>query len=1430
MASSSSHPNPNAYYHALQLKLKSDNYLLWRNQLLPILTFQKLIPHIDGTGVAPPPTVTVDGKTAPNPAYTTWNEDDNQTVIILHSSLTEESAAVIVGLTTAREIWVALDAAYNNTSVERVQLLRDSLRTVVRGSKSVADYGREFKAVCDQLSAIGHPIETDEQNHLFATGLGSDFLPFSLTAKALSPNASLAEMIAKAQSFELLSRSISNQTPTPAVAFPAQAATFAPPSRNPTNITLSGNNNRNPRNQGNSRFRGNRTVDPCQWCGIRGHKANVCRKLLKLMDSSSAGHSDMSSSSANATVVDEELLAKAFTAKCGFNPADADWYVDSGASDHMTGMKTNMTNLKLKTGHNRVTFGNGESLPVTHKGNLTLTNNLHLNDVLVVPNINKNLLSVSMLTKSNNVDVLFSYPMFHIQDRMTKEIVAQGRCEDGLYVLQNPNKALVASVSCPKASFEEWHARLGHVSLDCIKLLEKLGVISLSSILPKPGICAPCQMAKAHKLPFNKDEKRALHPLDLVHCDLWGPSPVTGVHGFRYYAAFVDDASRFCWIYPLKTKSDFFLALQIFLNFVQTQFSTKLKVFQSDGGTEFTNKKVQQLFETNGTLHRISCPYTPQQNGRVERKHRHIVETGLTMLFHSKLNPNLWVEAFSTAVFVINQLPSRVLDGLSPFEILYKTKPDFNSFKPFECRVYPLLRPYSEHKLSPRSLPCIFVGYSSKHKGYKCLDPTSSKTFITRHARFDKQLFPNASPHTESSPSILSITSFLDTTNLSPRFCPTQPTTSPSCGPPNPNSTPITSQPNAPSEPIQPTNNPLPPCPLCVNTPVHESLAPNPSNTSPPDSDSSPPNSPMSSQSSSSSESIPDSATSASPIPTPPPPPPPLPSHPMQTRAKSGIFKPKHKVNLAYSTPLHHALLSSNDPKTHTSALKREEWKKAMITELLALHKNNTWSLVPRPPNRNIVGSKWLFRTKYRSDGSIERRKARLVAQGYSQVPGLDFTQTFSPVVKAATIRIVLTLAVINNWRLHQLDVNNAFLHGHLDETIYMEQPPGFTNEKYPTHVCKLNKALYGLKQAPRAWFHRLSVFLKSYGFTCSQADPSLFIFNRDSCLMYLLVYVDDLILTGNDNQSMGSFISTLHNEFAIKDLGDVNYFLGLEASHYNHGLFLSQANYAKEILSRANMLDAKPAHTPLASNTCLTSEGEKFHDPTLYRSIVGALQYLTITRPDLSFAVNQVSQYLQSPTVNHYQEVKRILRYVKGTPHYGLHFTRSAQPSVIGFSDADWARCLETRRSTYGYSIFLGGNLVSWSAKKQPIVARSSCESEYRAMANTAAEIIWVTHLLQELHALPPDRPTLLCDNQSALFLTQNPVAHKRAKHIELDYHFVRELVASGKLVTKFIPTKLQVADIFTKSLPRPQFKNFRRSLRLGPPPSRLRGDININ
>ncbi|KAJ0912622.1 putative RNA-directed DNA polymerase [Helianthus annuus] len=1129
---------------------------------------------------------------------------------------------------------------------------------------------------------------------------------------------------------------------------------------------------------------------------------------------------------------------------------------DTGATAHMLRSTTGLDASHPDSGNTRVTFGNGKSLPVSRIGSTTINNAIPLKNVLVVPNITKDLLSISPLTNDSPVDVLFSNNFFHIQDRKTAEVIARGTCENGFYVLSQGHKSLLAalSVSHLRASFDKWHSRLGHVAFDTISVLNKLGHVFLTSLLPKLGLCSSCQLSKAHRLPFIENEKRSSHVLDLIHCDLWGPAPIMSTDGYLYYVIFVDDFSRCTWFYPLKAKSDFFSILGVFLNFVQNQFSTTIKVFQSDGGTKFTNNRIQQFFQHHGIQHRISCPHTPQQNGRAERKHRHITETGLAMMFNSHAPANLWVDAFTSATYIINRLPRPILENKSPFEVLFKHPPSYANFRVFGCRVFLYLRDYTKHKLQPRSASCIFIGYSLKYKGYRCLDPTTSRVYTTRHAKFDEDTFSFSGKVSPIDEATLVFSNFDDTlpTPTTLQKSPTPPHTSHSspthslckicpldhCDSHSSTGQSLpTHQDHIPSQ-TQPTSayplsNQIHTSPNTQNhsahttpdTPNHSAqnlnqtvqLSPPPftaptSSSQPTRQTHNPSTTVNLSQPTSSSTSQFDASR-----------------HPMTTRSKSGIFKPKHFADLTdfSSNQLHHALFVNHTPKGYKTAAKNPKWVVAMHDEINALQNNNTWELVQRPTHSNVVGSKSIYRIKYKSDGSLDRYKARLVAQGFTQVPGLDFSHTFSPVVKSSTIRVVLSLATIFNWKLRQLDVNNAFLNGHLTETVYMEQPSGFVNPKFPNHVCKLNRALYGLKQAPRAWFQRLSAFLLTLGFHCSRADPSLFIYKKNNTLIYLLVYVDDVILTGNDEKVLNDFTTRLHTEFKLKDLGSLSYFLGLEVTHTSSGLFLSQAKYAYDIRTRAGLLDSKPVATPLTTTDTFTSNGTPFQDPTFYRSIVGALQYLTITRPDLSYAVNQASQYLQNPTTTHFQLVKRILRYVKGTLSYGLSFDRPIKTTLVGYSDADWARCVETRWSTCGYSIYLGGNLVSWSAKKQPTVSRSSCESEYRAMANTAAEIIWLTHLLRELNALPTDRPTLLCDNKSALFLSQNPVSHKRSKHIDIDYHFVRELVSSGQLHTKFIPTKLQVADIFTKSLPIPLFERFRTMLRVGPP-IRLKGGNN--
>jgi len=395
----------------------------------------------------------------------------------------------------------------------------------------------------------------------------------------------------------------------------------------------------------------------------------------------------------------------------------------------------------------------------------------------------------------------------------------------------------------------------------------------------------------------------------------------------------------------------------------------------------------------------------------------------------------------------------------------------------------------------------------------------------------------------------------------------------------------------------------------------------------------------------------------------------------------------------------------AEEPTCYSQASRFAEWRNAMSNEFSALMHNATWTLVPPSPCKNLVGCKWVFKIKRKSDGTIDRYKARLIAKGFHQQPGIDFGETYSPVVKPTTIRLVLSLAVTNNWPIRQLDVQNAFLHGDLQEAVYMTQPPGFIHPLKPHHVCHLRKALYGLKQAPRAWYSRLSSTLNEMGFRRSHADTSLFIHNMGSEFIYILIYVDDILVTGPNHSMIAQLIKRLQCDFVLKDLGPLTFFLGIEAIRVPLGLVLSQQRYITNLLKKTNMDKAKPVASPMSTIAQLSLfNGDSFSDMTLYRIVVGSLQYLSLTRPDISFAVNKVCQFMHKPTVHHWSAVKRILRYLQQTLSLGLLIRKDSSTNLQAFSDSDWVGCPDDRRSTGGLCVFLGSNLMGFDSCTTPI------------------------------------------------------------------------------------------------------------------------------
>ncbi|WVZ74588.1 hypothetical protein U9M48_022752, partial [Paspalum notatum var. saurae] len=431
-------------------------------------------------------------------------------------------------------------------------------------------------------------------------------------------------------------------------------------------------------------------------------------------------------------------------------------------------------------------------------------------------------------------------------------------------------------------------------------------------------------------------------------------------------------------------------------------------------------------------------------------------------------------------------------------------------------------------------------------------------------------------------------------------------------------------------------------------------------------------------------------------------------------------------------------------------------------------------------------------------DGNIVRNKARLVAKGYSQIEEINFGETFAPVARLEAIRFLLAYASHHDMKLYQMDVKSAFLNGYINELVYVEQPPGFEDPNHPNHVYRLSKTLYGLKQAPRAWYERLRDFLIEKGFTIGRVDTTLFTKKTDNDLFVCQVYVDDIIFGSTNEEYCTEFGKMMAKEFEMSMIGELTFFLGFQIKQLREGTFIYQEKYKRDLLKRFKMDDCKPIETPMATNTKLDPDESGIKvDQTLYRSMIGSLLYLCASRPDIMFSVCLCARFQADPKESHLTAVKRILRYLKHTPSIGLWYPKGASFELLGYTDSDFAGCRVERKSTSGGCYLLGRSLVSWSSKKQNCVSLSTAEAEYIAAGKRS-------------------RIPLLCDNESAVKLTNNPVQHSRTKHIDIRHHFIRDHVAKGDILLRNVGTKEQLADIFTKPLDESNF-------------CRLRGELNV-
>lgn len=1050
----------------------------------------------------------------------------------------------------------------------------------------------------------------------------------------------------------------------------------------------------------------------------------------------------------------------------------SDWIVDSGATAHMTNDNELLFN-KHKITNKEVIVANKTKIPVKCAGDVKLScnaGNRQINAVVKnvehVPDLCANLLSVRQMTKIGN-KVVFENDDCKIFDN-ERQLIATATAINDLYRLNfdsinipNESDSAMAVVS----NFSLWHRRMGHM---CDENLNKVknASVGIDFVSVKHDKCVTCIKGKHSRESFNTEGKRASNFLDLVHSDVCGPFQKKSFSGARYLLTFIDDCSRKVFGFAIKNKSDVFNEFINFKNLVENQCSKKIKILRTDGGTEYNSNIFKQFYSKHGILHQTTAPYTPQQNGVAERMNRTITDRICCMLLDSGLGQEFWAEAANTAIYLINRMPCR--DKIeSPEGIWSNEKPSLKHLRVFGCRAFAHIPKQKRTKLDAKSIECIFIGYSNESKAYRLFNPINKKIVISRDVVFietETEVIENKSINTNSSlsPSVELFESISSDVDNSEEEAEIE----------------LPTQEDAPFEEADTDQTVI----------GNENAAEDSTFL-----DLGEANRSTDYESAADSTFTPDENISI---------------------IESDEVRRSERIGRLPQPNYTHCVMSDTmtDPMTVEEAMSRSDahlWKAAMQEEFESLMTNKTWFLTDLPNDKKVIKSKWVFKVKRNTEGEVVRHKARLVVKGYSQKKGIDYEETFAPVVRYTSIRLLLAIAVKFDLTVYQMDAVTAFLNGDLKEDIYITQPSGYDDKS--GQVCKLQKSLYGLKQSSRAWNDKLNHVLINIGLKRSTGDQCIYYRVSEAKMIFVAIYVDDVLIFTNDVSLLNHLKSELSKNFRMKDMGIATSILGIRITRNEKEktITIDQSQYIADILRRFAMDDCNPISTPidvnqkLSSQMCPTNACEVQEMSNVpYMQAIGSLLFAAqITRPDICFAVNLLSRFGANPGKAHWSAVKRVLRYLKGTINMSLTYKKD-DSEITGYCDADWASDLDERRSTTGYVFMFQGGAISWSAKRQQTIALSTAESELMSMVAAIQELIWLKRIEKQLIPFVTNSMLLNCDNKSAIDFANNNSYSQRTKHIDIKDKFVRQKLKQGLIKLRYIPTDSMLADVLTKGL----------------------------
>jgi Reverse transcriptase (RNA-dependent DNA polymerase)/gag-polypeptide of LTR copia-type/GAG-pre-integrase domain len=1074
--------------------------------------------------------------------------------------------------------------------------------------------------------------------------------------------------------------------------------------------------------------------------------------------------------SAYSTTLDAETLAGSADTRSN----EVDLY-DSGASRHMSGFRHKFIDL-VEIKPIPITAADKRTFQATGKGKLLIhipngdkgISKVHLLDALYSPSMGVTLVSVSKIAKAGSTVVFQgNYCRIYNQD---KDRIGEIPERNGLYrVFMMNSEAHANSVDVEdKLSVNELHRRLGHISQDRAKLLIEKGLVEGVALEEgsEPIVCESCEWAKTSRKPVTKvrEGERCGAVGDEIHTDLWGPAPVESIGKKKYYISFTDDHSRHTSVFFLRSKDEAFEWYKIFEAWLSTQYRIRIRCLNSDRGGEFMSDEFSDHLRRAGTSRRLTVHDTPEHNGVAERGNRTNLEIARAMLHDSGLPKFLWPEAVSHAVYVRNRTWTRAIGNTTPYELLTGRKPNIRNLQPWGCQVRVHNDNEDKSKLDGRSRVGRWMGFDPDTKdGHRVYWPEKRSVSVERSVKFNV------------------------TDEAIVRLLPIE------------GETPInTTTTTSPSE-----KSTVAPRDFDVVQNVEE------------------PEGGRGKRVRKESEYMrmlnDGSATTG--------------NKSVLPKGMRPIPKPTPTIDEEVEEHAMASVIESAEGlmPSYQEALRRPDWpkwKEAINKELDSLKNTGTYELVKRTPEINVVDSKWVLRIKKNSAGEIEKYKARLVARGFTQIYGVDYYETYAPVARLSSFRILLAIAARNGWPIHSFDFDTAYLNSELkdDEVIYIEQPPGHETKDRKEWVWRLWKALYGLKQAARSWYESLCKALEELGFTRIEADHGVFIKRMGRDVIILAVHVDDCAVIGNSQDLIDKFMVEMNRKYRLTDTGPASWLLGIKISRdfANKTLSLSQHTYIDSIITRYNFNDLKPLATPIdpAIPLSKTQSPSKLEDIAKmknvpYREAVGSLMYAAMgTRPDIAFATSTVAQFSNNPGWTHWEAVKRIFRYLLGTKKLELVYGGDRR-GLVGYVDADGAS-QDHRRAISGYVFMIDGGAVSWSSKKQELVTLSTAEAEYVAQTHAAKEAIWLRGLLTELFG-PLDGPTtLFSDSMSAIALAQDGHYHARTKHIDIRYHFIRYIIEEGTIKLVYCSTDDMTADTLTKALPSTKAKHFASALGL--------------